>query len=112
MFSEKTMIGREIQTGKMKDLLKSNRSEFLAVTGRRRIGKTYLVSARKPTNFRKNSNKNITVQVSQINQVVIMLTKNIILALIFGFLRIFSKKVHYSTYVSHCILRFNKNLLF
>ena len=37
------MIGREEQIRKMKDLLKSGKSEFLAITGRRRVGKTYLV---------------------------------------------------------------------
>jgi AAA+ ATPase superfamily predicted ATPase len=38
------MIGREEQFRKMKDFLKSGKSEFLAVTGRRRVGKTYLAS--------------------------------------------------------------------
>lgn len=37
------MIGRDVQIKKMKDLLLSNKSEFLAITGRRRVGKTYLV---------------------------------------------------------------------
>ncbi len=37
------MIGREEQIRKMKALLSSGKSEFLAVTGRRRVGKTYLV---------------------------------------------------------------------
>jgi hypothetical protein len=37
------MIGRKLEVGKMNRLLKSGRSEFLAVTGRRRVGKTYLI---------------------------------------------------------------------
>jgi len=37
------MIGRTEEIKKIKRLLNSNRSEFLAVTGRRRVGKTYLV---------------------------------------------------------------------
>jgi len=37
------MIGREEQIKKMNDLLESDKSEFLAVTGRRRVGKTYLI---------------------------------------------------------------------
>lgn len=37
------MIGRTEEIKKIKRLLDSNRSEFLAVTGRRRVGKTYLV---------------------------------------------------------------------
>ena len=37
------MIGRKEQIRKMEDLLRSGKSEFLAVSGRRRVGKTYLV---------------------------------------------------------------------
>lgn len=37
------MIGRKAETKKLDLLLNSERSEFLAVTGRRRVGKTYLV---------------------------------------------------------------------
>jgi uncharacterized protein len=37
------MIGRKKEIERIKHLLYSNRSEFLAVTGRRRVGKTYLV---------------------------------------------------------------------
>ncbi len=37
------MIGRENQQKKLKELLKVNKSSFLAVTGRRRVGKTYLI---------------------------------------------------------------------
>ncbi|NJN33874.1 MAG: AAA family ATPase [Saprospiraceae bacterium] len=39
------MIGRYKEIEKVKLLLKSERSEFLAVTGRRRVGKTYLIDA-------------------------------------------------------------------
>lgn len=37
------MIGRKQEKQKIKQLLRSDRSEFLAVTGRRRVGKTYLI---------------------------------------------------------------------
>ncbi len=37
------MIGRKEHIKKMTDLLKSGKSEFLAITGRRRVGKTFLV---------------------------------------------------------------------
>ena len=39
------MIGRKIEKEKVEQLLISGRSEFLAVTGRRRVGKTYLIDA-------------------------------------------------------------------
>ena len=39
------MIGRKIEKEKLEQLLISGRSEFLAVTGRRRVGKTYLIDA-------------------------------------------------------------------
>jgi uncharacterized protein len=39
------MIGRKKEIEKIKRLLTSSRSEFLAVTGRRRVGKTYLVDS-------------------------------------------------------------------
>lgn len=37
------MIGRKQEIKKIESLLNSKRSEFLAVTGRRRVGKTFLV---------------------------------------------------------------------
>jgi uncharacterized protein len=37
------MIGRQKEIEKIKNLLTSERSEFLAVTGRRRVGKTFLI---------------------------------------------------------------------
>ncbi len=37
------MVGRKIEIEKIKNLLLSNRSEFLAITGRRRVGKTFLI---------------------------------------------------------------------
>ncbi len=37
------MIGRKEEIKKISSLLKSKRSEFLAVTGRRRVGKTFLI---------------------------------------------------------------------
>ena len=39
------MIGRKKEIEKIERLLASGRSEFLAVTGRRRVGKTYLVDS-------------------------------------------------------------------
>ncbi len=39
------MIGRKKEVEKIQELLNSNRSEFLAVTGRRRVGKTYLIDS-------------------------------------------------------------------
>lgn len=38
------MIGREIEIEKLRELLRSENSEFAAIYGRRRIGKTYLVN--------------------------------------------------------------------
>lgn len=37
------MIGRQKEIERIKSLLTSERSEFLAVTGRRRVGKTFLI---------------------------------------------------------------------
>ncbi|MEM6965457.1 MAG: ATP-binding protein, partial [Bacteroidota bacterium] len=37
------MIGRKAEVKKIKLLMSSNKSEFLAVTGRRRVGKTFLI---------------------------------------------------------------------
>lgn len=37
------VIGREIETGILNDKLNSGRSEFVAIYGRRRVGKTYLI---------------------------------------------------------------------
>jgi uncharacterized protein len=41
----KTIIGRKKEIEKMEALLVSPRAEFLAVTGRRRVGKTFLIDA-------------------------------------------------------------------
>jgi AAA+ ATPase superfamily predicted ATPase len=41
----KTIIGRKKEIKKMEALLASSRAEFLAVTGRRRVGKTFLIDA-------------------------------------------------------------------
>ena len=38
-----SMIGRKTEIQKIKQLLNSKRSEFLAITGRRRVGKTFLI---------------------------------------------------------------------
>lgn len=37
------MIGRDIQIGQLNEALSSSKSSFIAITGRRRVGKTYLV---------------------------------------------------------------------
>lgn len=37
------MIGREMQMSQMRETLSLNKSAFIAVTGRRRVGKTYLI---------------------------------------------------------------------
>jgi uncharacterized protein len=37
------MVGRKDQIARMKDGLGANKSSFVAVTGRRRVGKTYLI---------------------------------------------------------------------
>ncbi len=37
------MIGRKTEIQKINHLLKSRKSQFLAVTGRRRVGKTFLI---------------------------------------------------------------------
>ena len=45
------MIGRKKEIEKIERLLASGRSEFLAVTGRRRVGKTYLVDSMLKTQY-------------------------------------------------------------
>ena len=40
---ERTLIGREYEEKLLNDYLNSNRSEFVAVYGRRRVGKTYFI---------------------------------------------------------------------
>ncbi len=39
------MIGRTIEVEKLKSALSLKKSSFIAVTGRRRVGKTYLVDS-------------------------------------------------------------------
>ena len=39
------MVGRKIEIGRIQRLLNSKRSEFLAITGRRRVGKTFLIDS-------------------------------------------------------------------
>jgi len=45
------MVGRETEKALLKSLLKSKEHEFVAVFGRRRIGKTYLVRESYDYNF-------------------------------------------------------------
>lgn len=45
------MVGREEQTKAMKDAIKAKKSSFIAVTGRRRVGKTYLIREVYQQNF-------------------------------------------------------------
>ena len=40
---KETLIGREFETERLTEYLASDRSEFIAVYGRRRVGKTFLV---------------------------------------------------------------------
>ena len=37
------IIGRENEFGKLSDYIKSEKSEFIALYGRRRVGKTFLI---------------------------------------------------------------------
>lgn len=37
------MVGRKEEIKRISAVLESNKSEFLAVTGRRRVGKTFLI---------------------------------------------------------------------
>ena len=39
-----TIIGRKKEKNQLKSILKSSKSEFLAIYGRRRVGKTFLIS--------------------------------------------------------------------
>jgi AAA+ ATPase superfamily predicted ATPase len=41
----KLIIGRQEEISILKEKLRSNKSEFIAITGRRRVGKTYLINA-------------------------------------------------------------------
>jgi AAA+ ATPase superfamily predicted ATPase len=41
----KIIIGRHEEISILKEKLRSNKSEFIAITGRRRVGKTYLINA-------------------------------------------------------------------
>ena len=50
-YNDSDMIGRQKEREKVEQLLSSERSEFLAVTGRRRVGKTYLIDALLGKNF-------------------------------------------------------------
>ena len=40
---EKSIIGRKTEIGRLKKYIASDRSEFIAVYGRRRVGKTFLI---------------------------------------------------------------------
>lgn len=43
MKNKEKMIGREQETKLLKEYLNSDRSEFIAVYGRRRVGKTFFI---------------------------------------------------------------------
>jgi len=45
------LIGREFEISKLNSYIKSNRSEFIAVYGRRRVGKTFLIREACADNF-------------------------------------------------------------
>ena len=38
-----SVIGRKVEIGELEKFLKSSKSEFVAIYGRRRVGKSYLV---------------------------------------------------------------------
>jgi uncharacterized protein len=42
-FNEAPLVGRIFETNKMRDFLENNQSELVAIIGRRRVGKTFLV---------------------------------------------------------------------
>ena len=40
---DKNFVGRELEINALRDIVNSGKSEFVAVYGRRRVGKTYLI---------------------------------------------------------------------
>lgn len=40
---KENIIGREVEKGLLEEVMNSNKSELVAITGRRRVGKTFLV---------------------------------------------------------------------
>ena len=70
------MIGRELETSILEAILKKNKSSFLAITGRRRIGKTYLIDAffKKNICFRITGIQNANQQ-EQLNNFAIKLSE-------------------------------------
>jgi len=65
------MIGRNEQSSAMKDAIKANHSSFIAITGRRRVGKTYLIRQvfEKNICFSMTGIQNATLQ-TQINHFI------------------------------------------
>ncbi|MGL4632657.1 MAG: AAA family ATPase, partial [Leadbetterella sp.] len=63
------MIGREAQTNELQSALKSRKSAFIAITGRRRVGKTYLIDEvfKKNICLRVTGIQNGDTQTQQIN---------------------------------------------
>ena len=45
------IIGRNEELGRLKKYYKSGRAEFIAIYGRRRVGKTYMVNTHFDNNF-------------------------------------------------------------
>ena len=60
----KIIIGRDAEKTILNEHYNSQRSEFIAITGRRRVGKTYLVNAHfeKETNFHFSGVLNATMK--------------------------------------------------
>ena len=68
------MVGREAEKAHLKSLLKSDEHEFVAVFGRRRIGKTYLVDKdfdkamrRKVSDFIKSTQTKYTIHTTLVS---------------------------------------------
>jgi len=59
-------IGRKTELAKLENMLKTNKAEFLAVYGRRRVGKThlikYVIDKQKSTTFEVTGKKNGTLK--------------------------------------------------
>ncbi len=66
------MVGRSTQQLQIKKILKANRAAFVAITGRRRVGKTYLIEEAfgKSISFRVTGiqNGDILTQISNFTQ--------------------------------------------
>ena len=63
------LIGLENEQKKLKDLLETDKSEFVAVYGRRRIGKTFLIRPRsRRTSTRRTSDRSAISATLRLNE--------------------------------------------